>query len=381
MTGGRRKEGVSISDLRRLHHQMPRWVIVLLILGLSAVVASRIPHLLMMLMAASFVSYIFSSIIRALERRGVKRSIAVVQIFVIFAIIVVSVDLFFAPSLKQEMVTAYKKLPEFSRIEGTILASVQKSVADYPVVESNIRKFLDNMFGPGGFLERNLNVPEILGQLTPFLMGIILVPFFVFFLLKDWPKILRKVMDWVPPSYVETTISVITEIDILVGKYLRGLAADCFFVGVLASLGLALIGINYPIILGIVSGVANIVPYLGPITGCLASCLVALMQFNSFDNVLNVLLLYLAIKLTDDLVIQPLMIGKSVELHPMLLVITIIVGEKLFGISGMILGVPVVTATQKTIGILLEHRREMLRRERPGILIRSHPDKLPVRPI
>ncbi len=381
MTDGRRKESPSIGDLRRLHHQMPRWVVILLVLGLSAVVASHIPHLLMMLTAASFISYIFSSIISALERRGIKRSIAVIQIFIVFAVFVVSVDLFFAPSLKQEMVNAYKKLPEFSRIEDTILASVHKSVADYPVVESNIRKFLDNMFGPGGFLERNLNVSEILGQLTPFLMGMILVPFFVFFLLKDWPAILRRVMDWVPPSYVETTISVITEVDILVGKYLRGLAADCFFVGVLASLGLSLIGINYPIILGIVSGVANIVPYLGPITGCLASCLVALMQFNSFDNVVNVLLLYLAIKLTDDLVIQPLMIGKSVELHPMLLVITIIVGEKLFGISGMILGVPVVTATQKTAGILLEHRREMLRREMPGSLIRSHPDKLPVRPI
>ncbi len=381
MTGGRRKEGPSIGDLRRLHHQMPRWVIILLVLGLAAAVASHIPHLLMMLTAASFISYIFSSIISALERRGIKRSIAVIQIFIVFAAFVVSVDLFFAPSLKQEMVNAYRKLPEFSRIEGTILASVQKSVADYPVVESSIRKFLDNVFGPGGFLERTLNVSEILGQLTPFIMGIILVPFFVFFLLKDWPSILRRVMDWVPPSYVETTISVITEIDILVGKYLRGVAADCFFVGVLASLGLSLIGINYPIILGIVSGVANIVPYLGPITGCLASCLVALMQFNSFDNVLNVLLLYLAIKLTDDLVIQPLMIGKSVELHPMLLVITIIVGEKLFGISGMILGVPVVTATQKTVGILLEHRREMLRREMSGSLIRSHPDKLPVRPI
>jgi predicted PurR-regulated permease PerM len=381
VTDGERKEGPSISDLRRLHHQTPRWVIILLVIGLAAVVASHIPHLLMMLMAAAVVSYIFSSVVSALERRGIKRSIAVVLIFVVFALFVVSVDLFFAPKLKQEMVNAYKRLPEFSRIESTILASVEKSAGDYPTVEANIKKLVSGVFGPGGVLERSLDVSGILSQLTPFIMGIVLVPFFVFFLLKDWPNILRTVMDWVPPAYVETSISVVTEIDILVGKYLRGLAADCFCVGVLASLGLWLIGINYPILLGLVSGVANVVPYLGPITGCLASCLVALTQFNNFDSVLNVLLLYLAIKLMDDLVIQPLMIGKSVELHPMLLVITIIVGEKLFGISGMILGVPVVTAAQKTAGILIEHRSETLRRERSLCAVRARPEKLPVRPL
>jgi predicted PurR-regulated permease PerM len=213
-------------------------------------------------------------------------------------------------------------------------------------------------------------------------MALILVPFFVFFLLKDWPGVMKKVMDWVPPSYVETTISVVGEINILVGKYLRGLAADCFVIGVLASAGLSLIGINYPITLGILSGVTNIIPYFGPIIGCTVSSLVALMQYRSFDLLLTVVVLYLVIKLMDDLVIQPLLIGKGVHLHPMLLVITLIVGENLFGVMGMILVVPVVTAAQKTAGILLEHHQEKLRRESKVNLIKKLPlVKSPSRPI
>jgi predicted PurR-regulated permease PerM len=93
--------------------------------------------------------------------------------------------------------------------------------------------------------------------------------------------------------------------------------------------------------------------------------------------VVNVVALYLAIKLMDDLVLQPLLIGKSVHLHPMLVVITVIVGEQLFGIPGMILGVPVVTAAQKTAGILLAHRRETLRRRN----VTRHLVKPPMRPI
>jgi len=105
------------------------------------------------------------------------------------------------------------------------------------------------------------------------------------------------------------------------------------------------------------------------------------MQYRSLDPLLHVVVLYLVIKLMDDLVIQPLLIGKGVHLHPMLLVITLIVGEKLFGIMGMILGVPVVTAAQKTAGILLEHRRETLRRESTGRPIKPHLVQSPIRPI
>jgi predicted PurR-regulated permease PerM len=378
----RHKGGLSLSDLRKLHHQIPRWVLILIAAGVVAAVASHITHLLMTLVIAAVIAYILSSAISALERLRIKRSVAVIQLFVVGAVFVVSADLIFIPDLKQEIMNAYARLPEFSRqIEGALLSSTQNSVQTSPAIESGVRKLVERAFGPSGFLERTLNVSEILMQATPFIMGLILVPFFVFFLLKDWPRMLKRVMEWIPPSYVETTVSVIAEVNILVGKYLRGLAADCFFVGVLASLGLWLIGINYPITLGILSGLANIVPYLGPIVGCSVSSLVALMQHNSFDPVLNVILLYLAIKLMDDLVLQPLMIGKSVHLHPMLLVITLIVGEKLFGISGMILGVPVVTVVQKTVGILLERRRETIRRESSEVFIRHHLEKFPVRPL
>jgi predicted PurR-regulated permease PerM len=382
MTSNGQKNTLSPADLRKLHHQMPRWVITLAVLGIAAVVASRIAHLLATLTVAAVIAYIFSSVISFLERAGIKRSIAVLQLFLFAAAFVILGDLVLAGHLKRETMNAYAKLPEFSRqIEAALLSGAENSAKTSPVIESGLRKLVANVFGPGGLLERTLNVSELLTQATPFIMGFILVPFFAFFMLKDWPKVLKRAMAWVPPFYVETTVSVIAEINILVGQYLRGLAADCLFIGLLASLGLWVMGVNYPILLGVMSGVVNIVPYLGPLMACLVSCLVALAQFHTLDPVLNVVLLYLALKLLDDLFLQPMMIGRSVELHPMLLVITIMVGEKLFGISGMILGVPVVTAAQKTLGIVLDHRRETLRRESAGGPILNYIGNPPVRPI
>ena len=382
MTDVKHNGGTALTDLRKLRNQMPRWVLILLAFGVAAVIASRITQLFTMLIAAAVIAYLLSSVISAFERLGIKRSVAVILLFVLAAVFVITANFIFIPDLKQEIMLVYAKFPEFSRqIQEALLSTAQSAAGKYPFIESSIMKLVDNVFGPGGFLERTLNASEILMQATPFVMALILVPFFVFFLLKDWPGVMKRVMDWVPPSYVETTISVIGEINILVGKYLRGLAADCLAIGILASVGLSLIGINYPITLGILSGVTNIIPYFGPIIGCTVSSLVALMQYRSFDPLLNVVVLYLVIKLLDDLVIQPLLIGKGVHLHPMLLVITLIVGERLFGIMGMILGIPLVTAAQRTAGILLEHRREKMRRESSGRSVKPHVVKSPVRPI
>ncbi len=382
MTDERHENGTSLTDSHKILNQMPRWVLILLALGVAAVIASRITNLLMILIAALVIAYIFSSVISVFERLGIKRSVAVILLFVLAGVFVIAADLLFIPGLKQEIMNVYAKFPEFSRqIQDVLLVIAQNSAGKYPFIESGIMNLIDNVFGPNGFLERTPNASKILMQATPFIMSLILVPFFVFFLLKDWPGVIKRVMAWVPPSYVETTISVIEEINILVGKYLRGLAVDCFVIGVLASVGLWLIGINYPITLGILSGVANIIPYFGPIIGCTVSSLVALMQYRSFDPVWNVVVLYLVIKLMDDFVIQPLLIGKGVHLHPMLLVITLIVGGNLFGVMGMILGVPVVTAAQKIAGILLEHHRETLRRESKASLIKLPLAKSPLRPI
>lgn len=335
---------------------MPRWVAALLIICVSAFIAYKVAHLLVVLLISAIAAYILSSTINAMEALGIKRGLAVIQLFVLGAVLLVTAYVVFSPYLQHEIKRVYDRLPELSaQIEAAFPLNSEGSLHS-PAVGKAVRKFMDDVVGPGGFLERTLSISAILTQATSVITGMILVPFFVFFLLKDWRKAIKSLMQLVPPSYVETTLSIVYEINILVGKYLRGLVGDCFFIGVLASLGLWMIGFSYPILFGVLSGMVNVVPYLGPLVACTAASITAFIQFNSVEAALNVVVLYLFIKLADDLFIQPLLIGKTMHLHPMLLVITIIVGENLFGIVGMVLGVPVVTAAQKIIGILLEHR-------------------------
>jgi predicted PurR-regulated permease PerM len=292
----------------------------------------------------------------------VKRGVAVIALYLFCLVTLVAADLLLYPYLEQETSTFSARLPEFTRQFEQILSGGTGSTGKNPLIEETARRVLADIIKPGELLTKTINYQGLFSQAAPFLMALVLVPFFVFFLLKDWPGMLKRFMAFVPPAYVETTVSVFTEINILIGNYLRGVALDCIAVGIIASAGLWLVGISYPISLGILTGAANIIPYIGPLAACGAACLIAVIQSNSLGAVVPVIILYAAVKLTDDLVLQPLTIGKSVRLHPMLLVIAIIAGEKLFGIAGMIFAVPVVTACQKVAAILLHRRHHQIKK-------------------
>ena len=347
-----------IAEIRKIHHQISRWIILIILLAAAIFLAVNISDLLVILLISGISAYILNEVINKFEAFGLKRNLVVIALYIILACTLVALNIALSPYLQHELRSLSAHVPEISKqAEDALKQNSFEFLKDLPIAEETIKKAVDEVFSPGLLINRVFNVSGMFGQAASVILGLILVPFFVFFLLKDWPSILRTIMGWIPPAYVETTVSAISEINILVSKYIRGITIDCISVAILASFGLWMIGIDYPVTLGIMTGAANIIPYLGPIIACFAASVIALIQFNSINAVLNVILLYVAIKLIDDLVLQPLTVGRSVSLHPMLLVISIIIGEKLFGVIGMMIAVPALTITQKVLGIFIDNHR------------------------
>ncbi|MEK6529102.1 MAG: AI-2E family transporter [Nitrospirota bacterium] len=344
-----------IHEIKKVHHQIPRWIILTMLLILLLFFAFHATSILIILLLSGVVAYILSTIINKAESVGMKRTVAVVLLFILWAGMITGAEMLLSPYLQEEIKNFYSRLPEISQqVEQILTQRSQDSVSAYPVTEDVIRKILSDLIKPVLFINKTLNFSEIFSQAASFFLGLIIVPFFVFFLLKDWPKMLNSIMAAVPSEYVETTVSLVSEMNILVGKYLRGLTLDCALVGIIATCGLWLSGVNYPISLGMLTAAANVVPYLGPLLAGSAACLIAFIQFGSISAVVNIILLYSAIRLMDDLIIQPHTVGKAVKLHPMLLVLTIVISHKLFGIFGMVIAVPFVTALQKVAVIIME---------------------------
>lgn len=320
-------------------------------------------ELVLLIILSCALAYLINPLVKRAESMAVRRDLAVTALYLGLIVSLVISAYLFVPRLRGEVNALSGVWPSFTqRLDEAIDAVQEEIVADYPDARRLFPPREARYDRLNAFIEHHTsNLPGLVGHLATIALGAVLIPFFSFFLLRDSQRIIQFLMDRLPTAHIETSVAVWCEIDRIIGRYLRGVAMDGMVIGASAAFGLWMLGVNYPLLLGAFSGLANAVPYLGPILGGGVAMLIALIQFKSLTPIGKVLALYVVIKLLDDVVIQPITIGKSVHLHPMLLVASVIAGSHVFGLIGMILAVPAVTVLQEVTKLLLERRRHHTR--------------------
>lgn len=193
--------------------------------------------------------------------------------------------------------------------------------------------------------ERLMNT--MLGGTTMFIEGVIsgltfvmIVPFVAFFFLKEGRRLTRCLMAFVPNAYFELCLNLMYQANKQIGNYIRGQLLAVLVVSVLSISGLSIIGVYYALPLGLLAGLANVIPYLGPLIGIVCSSIVALATGGGLAMVAKVIAMFLIVQLIDNVLIQPTVVAKSVELHPLVILFVVMVGSQLMGIVGMLIAVP-----------------------------------------
>ena len=193
--------------------------------------------------------------------------------------------------------------------------------------------------------ERLMNT--MLGGTTMFIEGVIsgltfvvIVPFVAFFFLKEGRRLTRCLMALVPNAYFELCLNLMYQANKQIGNYIRGQLLAVLVVSVLSISGLSIIGVYYALPLGLLAGLANVIPYLGPLIGIVCSSIVALATGGGLAMVAKVIVMFLIVQLIDNVFVQPTVVAKSVELHPLVVLFVVMVGSQLVGIVGMLIAVP-----------------------------------------
>lgn len=312
----------------------------------------------LILLLSATLAYLLNPIVKIAEGALIKRHIAVAVVYFTIAAGLLGAGYFFYPRVAAEVDTLTANLPSFGeRLDEAIDAVQSEITTQHPQADRFFASREVRYQKLNSFLEQQAeDLPLLVGHLASIVLAAVLIPFFSYFFLRDGRHTVQFFFDRVPTHYIETSVAIWREIDRIVGRYLRGLALEGLALGVTAALGLWLLGVNYPLLLGAVSGIASVVPYLGPIIGGGSAVLAALVQFKSLAPIAKVVVLYLGLKLLDIFAIQPLAVGREKELHPMLLIASIIVGGHALGIIGMIIAVPTVTIIQRVARLLYERR-------------------------
>jgi predicted PurR-regulated permease PerM len=312
-----------------------------------------------LLILSAALAYALNPLVKMAEGVAIRRELAVTAIYLSIALALFTAVNFLLPMLRAEITAITSRSPSLTEQLDQSLDALQRDIiAQYPAASYLLGEPEARNERLSALIDQQTaRLPDILGQVASIALVIALIPVFSYFLLRDSRKIVGLFMNRLPAVHIETSVAVWCEIDRIIGRYIRGLALDGLVIGTIAASGLWAFGVNYPLLLGAFSGMANVIPYVGPFLSGTVVAMIAMIQFKSLAPLAKVMLLYLGIKFCDISFIHPMTVGRSVHLHPILLFASILIGGHAFGLIGMVVAVPTVTTLQEVTRLLLEHRR------------------------
>jgi predicted PurR-regulated permease PerM len=216
---------------------------------------------------------------------------------------------------------------------GIPVESLQRMVREQlsPELAGILRSLFEGVFG----------VVTSISSLALQLINVVIIPFLVFYLLKDFPSIVERGLLLVPAGQRKRASAIGALVDSLMGKYFRGMVVVAIVQGVITSLGLLALGVQYSLVLGIMTGLLTMVPYVGLVVSLVVSFVVALFSGPPVAaKAAAVVVLFLSQKLLQATVLDPKILGSQVGLHPVLLILCLLVFGYFLGFIGMLIAVP-----------------------------------------
>jgi predicted PurR-regulated permease PerM len=179
---------------------------------------------------------------------------------------------------------------------------------------------------------------------------LVVTPVVAFYLLYDWDRMIAVVDSWIPRDHVDTVRELAQDMDRTTAAFVRGQGLTCILLGLVYAGGLAIVGLNFGLLIGLVAGLVSFIPYLGFTVGFIVSIIVALVQFlPDWMPIGGVVIVFIIGQLIEGYVLQPNLIGKSVGLHPVWLLFALFAFGLLFGFVGLLIAIP----ASASIGVLV----------------------------
>jgi predicted PurR-regulated permease PerM len=305
---------------------------------------------------AVIISYLLNPIVKVFEKKGIRRIFGVLIVYLIFIAIILLLSFVLVPKLIKEISILALNIPQYSSQMQELLKRFQDGYMNSGLPESFKEVLDENIFMLQSMILTLLqNVANGIIEIFSQLFNIVIVPVIAFYLLKDSEYFKNQFILLLPKAKRMKFIVLLRDIDNVFGKYIRGQIIIGSFVGVFTTIALITIKVKYAFILGIFAGIANIIPYFGPFLGIVPTILFALLD--STSKALYAAGAFILIQQIESGFLTPRIIGKSVGIHPVYVIMSLVVGGKLLGIIGLIMAVPVLAAIKLTLRHLLRDRQ------------------------
>ena len=319
----------------------------LLVAVLSALALFK--DILLPFVSGMMLAYFLNPLAERLEALGLSRPLAATLIVgLVGAALVVGLVLL-APIIAAQVEQLIKSLPaDVDRARRVLEQMAQQRLGSYfATVQAGLDRAAAEIQNNASGLFTTLASAlwSRSSALINVLSLVLITPLVVFYLLVDWHPMMARVQLWLPRDHIATIESLASQINDAIAAFVRGQGAICLCLGLFYAVALSVVGLNYSIVVGLVTGLMAFVPMVGWIVGSAVAIVIALVQFApKFAPVLGVLGVMVGGMALDTAVLSPRLVGKKVGLHPVWLIFALLAFSYLFGIVGTLVAVPVSAA-------------------------------------
>jgi len=301
-------------------------------------------------------AYLGDPLVDRLEDRKVPRTLGVVIVFLIFSALAVISLLLLIPLIEKQLVIVYQSIPGFLNWLNTSAIPWLKEKTGLSLAILEPGAFRDaietHLQTAGNVLAGILSGVGSSGKaFAMWLTNLVLIPVVAFYLMRDWDELVLNIKNMLPRNNVDTVSRLAREMDEVLGAFLRGQLMVMLALGTVYSIGLWIVGLNVALIIGMIAGLASIVPYLGVIIGIGTAVVAAILQFGDLTSIVYVLIVFGVGQTLESVLLTPLLVGDKIGLHPVAVIFAIMAGGQLFGFIGILVALPVAAI----IMVLLRH--------------------------
>lgn len=339
-------------------------VLLLAVAGLLWVLY-KLTTVILLVVLSIFFAYLVAPLVDLVQRpfrlggreRMMPRALAIAIVYVVLFVGIGLAIYFLAPQLAAQFPEFKQQAVEYYRTINSSSQRVNQYFMQHRIPEGVVKAINETVLGliaKGGEIV-SAAFERMLGLII-FLPWLVLIPILGFFFLKDADSFRRSALAMLPRGRIRWRgDEFFQDINSTLAAYIRAQLTACFLIGVVSSLGFYLIGLPSPLVLGIMSGMLEFVPLVGPLTVAILAVLLALLH-SGFGMALVVLLFLGVMRIVQDYVVYPRIIGEGIHLHPLAVILAILAGAEIAGVAGIFLAIPVIAIITVSYRHWLEHR-------------------------
>jgi len=322
------------------------WRIILIALGIAAVVVlfPFMKDVLTILIISALLSILLSPVVNLLESKGLGRSWAILAVMVL----ILGLLVFSFQMIVPRLIRSINALTD--RLQSGIIFDYNQKIEDFIIKNFHNAELAKNVTARLNELGFQLlgSLGALFKSVGSFLASIVIIPVVTFFMIKDARHFKRAFISKVPNQYFELSLNILYKIESQVGKYIQGQAIDALIVGILSIIGLFIINlvfdnpVPYFVFVGTIAGLGNLIPYVGPVLGAIPALALAILSNPPHLGLILIwiIILFIVVQAIDNALISPLVVSKSVNMHPLTVIVAVVIGGKIAGPVGMLLAVP-----------------------------------------